>query len=60
MNQSEKLPKLARMIAERNLINIREGDLLAEKGSLICYEFTKLFRRIWIAEWQKLLKEKEK
>ena len=59
MNQSEKLHKLARLIAERNLINIKEEDLLAEKGSLICYEFTKLFHRIWVSEWQKLLNEEK-
>ena len=59
MNQSEKLHKLARMLAERNFVNVGEEEQLAKMARDICYQFTRLFHRIWIQEWQKLLKEKE-
>jgi hypothetical protein len=57
MKASEKLRRLARLAAEWNYE--REEERICRKARDMCYEFTKLHHRIFIKEWNKLLKEKK-
>lgn len=57
MKHSEKMEKMGRLLAEWNVVNVGDQEEVCRKARTACYEITKLFPRIFIREWNRLLTE---
>jgi hypothetical protein len=59
MKHSEKMEKMGRLLAEWNIVNVGDQEEVHKKARTACYEITKLFPRIFIREWNRLLAERK-
>jgi hypothetical protein len=60
VKESEKIVKMARLLAEWNIISPSAQNYESDrKAGFVCYELTKLFHGAFIREWNKLLKEQK-